>query len=104
LIKKEDKDTSRNFFFDLWKDKTTWEGHKSDIHAEHEPAKESSLIWAYKALELTPTADKAIIRKQYLRLIQDYHPDKLIQGTSAMRKLIDDKAKEINLAYELLTH
>lgn len=66
------------------------------------PTARTNKTWAYEVLELSGAADLQSIRKSYLRLMKDFHPDKFIQGTPAMRKLVEDKVKEINAAYELL--
>jgi hypothetical protein len=54
----------------------------------------------HKVLNLTPDASLSEIRKSYRRLIQKYHPDKVADLGIELVQLAEQKAKEINLAYE----
>lgn len=59
---------------------------------------------AYTALGLTPEATEAEIKRAYRKMISETHPDKLAsQGLpQAMRELAEERAREINVAYELI--
>jgi len=42
------------------------------------------------------------IRRAYLGLMRQYHPDRVMTLGPELRELAEQKAKEINRAYELL--
>ncbi|MFO7304067.1 MAG: co-chaperone DjlA [Gammaproteobacteria bacterium] len=64
----------------------------------------SSLDDAYAALGLTPSATDAEIKRAYRRLMSQNHPDKLAgKGLpESMRQLAEERAREINAAYEMI--
>ncbi len=66
------------------------------------PSLDSQIVWALGVFGLDANASKVLVRKRYRELISDYHPDKLGQATEAQRRLVEDKAKEINRAHDLL--
>jgi DnaJ like chaperone protein len=45
---------------------------------------------------------KAQIRKKYLELISQYHPDKIQHLGTELRALGENKTKDLNIAYEWL--
>jgi hypothetical protein len=53
-------------------------------------------------LGLTPEADNSAIKTAYRNLAKDYHPDRLSNVSPAVRKLAEEKFKDLNLAYESL--
>ena len=55
----------------------------------------------YKVLGVSENASQEEIRKAYLDLVKKYHPDRYADGP--MKDLANEKLKEINQAYELLT-
>lgn len=66
------------------------------------PSLDSQIAWALGVFGLDSEASKALVRRRYHELMSDYHPDKLGQATGAQRRLVEDKAKEINRAHDLL--
>ena len=54
----------------------------------------------YKVLDVPRTADSSEIRKAYLKLSRQYHPDK-VQGDE--KEVAEGKFKEISHAYEILS-
>ncbi|MBE9224091.1 DnaJ domain-containing protein [Phormidium sp. LEGE 05292] len=56
----------------------------------------------YEILGVLPTASPEEIKRAFRKLANDYHPDKLASVPEAIRKLAEDKFKEINEAYEVL--
>ena len=72
--------------------------------AAGQPATESALEDAYKALGVTKENTDQEIKRAYRKLISQYHPDKLIgQGLPEdMIALASEKAKEIQLAHDLI--
>lgn len=54
-----------------------------------------------KMFDLKATADLAILKTAYRKMVRDWHPD-LIQNNDGMKKLAEEKIKEINIAYEYL--
>jgi DnaJ like chaperone protein len=59
---------------------------------------------AYRVLGLEREASDAAVKKAYRRLMSQHHPDKLISKglPAAMMDLARDKAREINIAYDLI--
>ena len=57
----------------------------------------------YDILGVSQTASKDDIKKAYRKLAQDYHPDKLAGIPPAVAKLAEEKFKEVQEAYEILT-
>lgn len=55
----------------------------------------------YKVLGVSENATPEEIRKAYLDLVKKYHPDRYADGP--MKDMANEKLKEINQAYELLT-
>ncbi|MDR3704873.1 MAG: TerB family tellurite resistance protein [Paludibacteraceae bacterium] len=58
--------------------------------------------WAYKALEIEPSATDEEIKKAYRRMAMKYHPDKVANLGEDIRKSATEKFKAINSAYEEL--
>tara|TARA_R110002020_G_scaffold112746_16_gene259370 strand:+ start:2947 stop:3273 length:327 start_codon:yes stop_codon:yes gene_type:complete len=54
----------------------------------------------YAVLGLTPEASEAEIDRAYRRLITQYHPDRLGGIAEDLRKQAEEKAREINHAYD----
>lgn len=55
----------------------------------------------YKVLEVSENATQEEIRAAYLSLVKKYHPDKYTD--TPLKELANEKLKEINEAYEILT-
>lgn len=55
----------------------------------------------YKVLGVSEDASQEEIRSAYLSLVKKYHPDKY--SDNPLKELANEKLKEINEAYELLT-
>lgn len=72
--------------------------------APNRPPSQSRLNDAYTALGVTPDATEAEIKRAYRKMISETHPDKLAsQGLSqAMREMAEERAREINVAYEMI--
>jgi DnaJ like chaperone protein len=56
--------------------------------------------WAYKALEIEPTATDEELKKAYRRMAMKYHPDKVANAGEEIRQQATDKFRAINEAYE----
>jgi hypothetical protein len=56
----------------------------------------------YDVLEVPESASQAEIRKAWLRLQKEYHPDKVPENLGRLRKDAEEKLKCINEAYEVL--
>lgn len=54
----------------------------------------------YAVLGLTADASEAEIDRAYRRLITQYHPDRLGGAAEDLRKQAEEKAREINRAYD----
>src|SRR6266446_6941872 len=57
----------------------------------------------YNILGVLRTASKDEIKRAYRKLAQDYHPDKLAGIPPAVAKLAEEKFKDVQEAYEILT-
>ena len=57
----------------------------------------------YDILGVPRTAPKDEIKKAYRKLAQDFHPDKLAGVPPAVTKLAEEKFKDVQEAYEILT-
>jgi len=55
----------------------------------------------YKVLGVPHGADQETIKKAYYKLVKQYHPDKYVDNP--LKDLAEEKLKEINKAYEMLT-
>jgi DnaJ like chaperone protein len=58
--------------------------------------------WAYKSLEIEPTATNDDIKKAYRRMAMKYHPDKVIDLGEDVKKSATEKFRSVNEAYESL--
>ena len=55
----------------------------------------------YEVLGLKPGASQEEIKKAYRNLIKQYHPDQY--GDNPLKDLAEEKMREINKAYDMLT-
>ncbi|MBR3382730.1 MAG: DnaJ domain-containing protein [Clostridia bacterium] len=55
----------------------------------------------YEVLGVSPSASQEEIREAYMKLVKKYHPDRY--QDSDLKKQAEDKMKQINSAYDLLT-
>lgn len=58
--------------------------------------------WAYKALEIEPSATEDEIKKAYRRMAMKYHPDKVNNLGEDVMKSATEKFRALNEAYEHL--
>lgn len=56
--------------------------------------------WAYKVLEIEPTATNEEVKKAYRRMAMKYHPDKVNNSGEEIYKTATEKFREVNNAYE----
>ena len=72
--------------------------------SQSRPTSESSLAEAYKALGVTKDNTDQDVKRAYRKLMSQHHPDKLMgQGLPEdMIKVATERAKEIQLAYDLI--
>lgn len=64
--------------------------------------KNTDPTWAYKALEIEPTATEDEIKKAYRRMAMKFHPDKVNNLGEEMKKSATEKFRTINEAYETI--
>lgn len=57
----------------------------------------------YDVLEVAPDASDSTIKKNFFKLAKKYHPDKHTNSDEATRAAAEEKFKEINEAYEILS-
>ena len=58
--------------------------------------------WAYKSLEIEPTATNEEIKKAYRNMAKKYHPDKVNDLGEEVKKSATEKFRSVNEAYENL--
>ena len=58
--------------------------------------------WAYKSLEIEPTATDEEIKKAYRKMAKKYHPDLVDELGEDVKKSATEKFRSINEAYESL--
>jgi hypothetical protein len=68
-------------------------------HIRHGPERLQS---QYKALELEPGATWEEVKRQYKKLVRDYHPDRVSHLASGFQVFANQKVTELNLAYAAL--
>ena len=56
--------------------------------------------WAYKALEISPSATNDEVRKAYRRMAMKYHPDKVTGAAAEVRERATEKFRAVKEAYE----
>ena len=54
----------------------------------------------YGMLELSSDASDAEVERAYRRLISQYHPDRLAGAAPELQQQAEEKASEINTAYD----
>tara|TARA_Y100000814_G_scaffold271323_1_gene227964 strand:- start:1070 stop:1426 length:357 start_codon:yes stop_codon:yes gene_type:complete len=54
----------------------------------------------YKVLNVSPFSNDSEIESAYKKLVLQFHPDKTLNMGPDLRKLSEDKMKEINAAYD----
>jgi len=76
---------------------------RPDFDALRAPyTKQSDPQWAYKALEIEPSASNDDIKKAYRRMAMKYHPDKVNDLGEEVKKSATEKFRAVNEAYETL--
>jgi DnaJ like chaperone protein len=74
------------------------------FYAQREQQKKLTLARAYEVLGLTQGVSFDVVKKEYRRLVREYHPD-ILMGQGKEQSIIDAataKLQEINEAYELI--
>lgn len=68
------------------------------------PPPQQRLDDAYAALGVTPAATEAELKRAYRELMRENHPDRLTAKglPESMRALAEERAREINVAYDLI--
>ena len=56
--------------------------------------------WAYRALEIEPSATDDEVKKAYRRMAMKYHPDKVMDAGEQVRQKATEKFRAVNEAYE----
>ncbi|MCR5164799.1 MAG: J domain-containing protein [Thermoguttaceae bacterium] len=91
---------------DLGKEICNYYGRFHDILSLYDrsntPAKTGKYYEALKTLGLTPSATQEEISSAYRNLIKQYHPDRLLNASDAIKEFAKQKTIEINAAYEIL--
>lgn len=72
----------------------------NSIRAPYQKTKDQN--WAYKVLEIEPSATNEDIKKAYRRMAMKYHPDKVNNLGEDVKKTATEKFRSVNEAYESL--
>jgi len=62
--------------------------------------KDTDKDWAYKVLEISPSATDDEVKKAYRRMAMKYHPDKVTDAAEEMRTQAAEKFRAVKEAYE----
>ncbi len=73
---------------------------KRSYSTKRKPTAKEKEKKAFKDLELTPTSDFKVIKKQYRKLMKKYHPDR--QQDDKKRKAAEKVTAKLNQAYDYL--
>ena len=67
------------------------------------PMRKSTRVDLYrKIIGISASDDEKVLKKAYRKLAKMYHPDTIVNGTEAQKKMAEDKFLEIQNAYEFL--
>ncbi len=79
-------------------------GAEGGAAAASAPPPQRQLDDAHATLGVTPAATEAEIKRAYRKLMSESHPDKLMAKglPEGMRQLAEKRAREINVAYDLI--
>lgn len=75
------------------------EGYKEGTNGYRKESEEEK---AYRIMEISSTASNEEIKQAYRDLALNYHPDNAVQTTLGIKKLAEERFKEINWAYDFL--
>ncbi|KAB2898565.1 MAG: co-chaperone DjlA [Dokdonella sp.] len=64
------------------------------------PPRQPSQLDPYEVLGVANDADDATIKRAYRKLMSQHHPDKLVDAPDEVRRRSEQRAREINAAYE----
>ena len=78
------------------------EGYKEGTNGYNGYKIETDEEKAYRIMEISPAASDEEIKKAYRQLALNYHPDNAEQTTVGIKKLAEERFKEINWAYDFL--
>ena len=104
-----DKDSLKNAIKDLNKLKNDFAGVNMDIDLDNEIEKCNRLIKNaskkdyYKILNVDRNATDDAIKKAYRKMALKYHPDRMANADEETKKQAEEKFKDVNEAYQLLS-
>lgn len=75
---------------------------KSDARSRPPESEAMSRQYALELMELSESYSKAQLQGAYREKAKEFHPDRLGSLSSGLRKLAEERLKEINIAYDLL--
>ena len=75
---------------------------RSSDSSEPAPANPVALDHAFATLGLDPDASHSEIKAAYQELVQQYHPDRVVDLGPELQEVAERKTKELNAAYALL--
>ena len=64
------------------------------------PPGDADVDWAYRVFGVGGDASDAEIDRAYRRLMAQYHPDRVAGAAPELRALAEQKAREVNAAYD----
>lgn len=78
---------------------TSWQGTHYR-YQQHAPPPDLSGPDPYTVLGIAQDADERTVKRAYRKLMSEHHPDKLGDVPDLMRRRAEERAREINTAYE----
>lgn len=79
--------------------KKTSKADSDNTGANHRPVADAN---PYVVLDIPESASMDDIEQAYRRKISDYHPDKVANAAPELKQLAEQRAREINAAYDAL--
>ncbi|RYG22081.1 J domain-containing protein, partial [bacterium] len=79
-----------------------WPRHLQRATRREGPLSARTPGWARRVLCVPPGAGEAECRRAYRRLMLAHHPDRVREANPARRRQAEERAREINLAWEVL--
>lgn len=77
-------------------------GHALDAGWLRRAPRQKSLEDAHTVLDITPDASDEAVDAAYRRMMSKFHPDRVAGAGEEIRNLAEERAREINVAYDII--
>ncbi len=88
--------------FEELKKSNSGSGSQSKQKSGNQPSSQMSESQACSILKVSPQASNEEIKAAYLKIIKEYHPDRVANLGDELKELAEKKTQEINSAYNFL--